>query len=121
MILLNNYGKVIGGYTPLSWDSATNFYKADKDLQTFLFSMCTNKKYALKDKIKAIYCHGDRGPSFGNGHNLRISNNCNIDNSCHAESMDESFETESYAQFLGRADGGEKFSVVDYEVLEVDS
>ena len=36
-IVKNNYGKVFGGYTSVSWDSTTQNWKTDS--ASFLFSM----------------------------------------------------------------------------------
>ena len=39
-IIKNNHGKIIGGYTPLSWSSSCNYnYKADNEMKSFIFSI----------------------------------------------------------------------------------
>ena len=73
---------------------------------------------ALKSERQqyAIYCHCDRGPVFGGGLDLKVSNNANTN-------------TLSYSQFLGNTyecppgqqdtffTGSRNFTVTDYEVF----
>ena len=38
-ILKTEYGKVIGGYTPLAWNSSKKHWAADKSMSSFIFSV----------------------------------------------------------------------------------
>lgn len=38
-ILETEYGKVIGGYTPLAWNSTKKHWAADKSMTSFIFSI----------------------------------------------------------------------------------
>lgn len=38
-ILETEYGKVIGGYTPLAWNSSKKHWAADKSMTSFIFSI----------------------------------------------------------------------------------
>jgi len=35
----NEYGKIMGGYTPLVWNSAKKNWSPDKEQHTFIFSV----------------------------------------------------------------------------------
>ena len=48
-----------GIYTPLSWDSYSNW---KNDLETFMFNLNKNKKYKKIIKKDSIYCFSDFGP-----------------------------------------------------------
>ena len=57
-------GRIIGGYTPLSWDSSSGI---KKDLDTFLFSLTDNKKFIKNNNgLQSIYCSSSNGPWFYN-------------------------------------------------------
>jgi hypothetical protein len=71
-VILDTNGSVFGGFTPLAWDSVSQF-KCDKNLTTFLFTLknphnITARKFMLKadQKSRAIYCSPGHGPVFGN-------------------------------------------------------
>lgn len=38
-LIKTEYGKVIGGYTPLSWNSSEKHWAADKSIESFIFSV----------------------------------------------------------------------------------
>jgi hypothetical protein len=38
-ILETEYGKIIGGYTPLAWNSTKKHWAADKSMTSFIFSV----------------------------------------------------------------------------------
>ena len=44
------FAKVIGGYTPLKWESGGGSYKEDPSGESFLFSLSLNEKYQLINK-----------------------------------------------------------------------
>ena len=63
ILIKSNEGFIIGGYTPLNWDSYTNDWKEDND--TFLFNLTNNKIFRKKDKLtNSIFCHKESGPWF---------------------------------------------------------
>ena len=70
---------IFGGFTPLSWNSKENNCY-DKSKRTFLFSLNLMKKYDMfnRDK-KAILCHWQYGPTFGNSSQDEFSK-CNCGN-----------------------------------------
>ena len=56
-------GFITGGYTPLDWDSKTE-WKEDKD--TFIFSLTENKKFIKQNSSYSIFCLDSYGPWFDN-------------------------------------------------------
>ncbi len=115
VIVLTSYDKLIGGYTPLRWNSGDFDYIPDPTRRTFLFSLTKQKIYKLINPNYAI-CNGkDIGPIFGGGSDLEIVSNCNKRYNTFS-SIGHSFENdESEEAFYG----GKKYLVKDYEVYEV--
>lgn len=46
-ILETEFGKIIGGYTPIPWSSAKKQWAADKSLKSFIFSLNMREKFTL--------------------------------------------------------------------------
>lgn len=73
-------GNIFGGYTETSW-SQTGTYKSDPN--SFIFSLVNKRTSPVKFRIShgydsySIYCSSHCGPTFGGGHDLYISDNCN--------------------------------------------
>ena len=74
-LINDDSGLKTGGYTPLSWDSNTQ-WKYDND--TFIFNLTNKKKFIKQDNNNSvsIYCLHSYGPWFDNygfesGHNMR--------------------------------------------------
>ena len=65
-LLLTEFGKVIGGYTPLPWKMGTGEWYEDEDEVSFLFSLTLGERYPLVSRERAIWCSRNYGPSFGN-------------------------------------------------------
>ena len=94
-LVKNSSGHVFGGFTSVPWTSTKKCKQAPG---SFLFTL-TNMygiqptKFHLKNKKdgNAIYHRSDYGPTFGNGHDLHISSNCNAN-------------TDSYASFFSYID-----------------
>ena len=62
ILIKGNKGFIIGGYTPLSWDSNSGY---KKDNETFLFSLTNNEIYTkCKEDIDSIYYSKNYGPHF---------------------------------------------------------
>ena len=64
-ILETEYGKVIGGYTPLAWNSTKKHWAADKSMTSFIFSADLREKFTLNLAQFAIACNPEKGPIFG--------------------------------------------------------
>jgi len=59
------YGNVIGGYTPLAWNSTQKHWAADKTLASFIFSVDLREKFNLNLAQFAIASNPEKGPIFG--------------------------------------------------------
>lgn len=59
------FGKIIGGYTPIAWSSAKKQWAADKTLKSFIFSLNMREKFNLNLAQFAIANNPDKGPIFG--------------------------------------------------------
>lgn len=57
------------------------------DSTAFLFSFDTKLKYNVNTPKYAIYCHSTYGPSFGNGHDIHISNYAPQNNSSYVNAI----------------------------------
>ena len=104
-------GKRFGGYASVSWRSMQQYVRDD---DAFLFSLDLKKCFKKKSKCTALFDHSDYGPTFGEGHDLHISNTCKVQNgsSCNAPN--------TYSEATTKELSGEKnFVVEDYEVYSV--
>lgn len=64
-LIETEYGKVIGGYTPLAWNSSKKHWAADKSMCSFIFSVDMQEKFNLNLAQFAIACNPEKGPIFG--------------------------------------------------------
>ena len=80
-LIRNTKGYRCGGFTSKNWTSCGNYVN---DPNAFLFSLEYKEQYFTYDGNNAIYDNGSYGPSFGNGCDLNIANNCtqNISSYC---------------------------------------
>lgn len=81
-IVTSSEGWVFGGYTPLSWNAASNNYATDSSNQSFIFSLKNPRdekpaKFGLSNSSRAIYCNNGYGPTFGGNHDIVCYNNAN--------------------------------------------
>jgi hypothetical protein len=80
VLVKTNHDKIIGGYTPIEWDvDKDDTYTTDESGSSFLFSLSLMEKMELlKDEI-GITQQDDMGPVFGWGHDLCLSDKCDLD------------------------------------------
>ena len=80
LILLKSKKEILGGFTPLSFDSSGK-YKYNSE--SFLFSINKSKKYANinLDNSRSIFCHKNFGPTFDDDLSF-IENKINVIKSC---------------------------------------
>jgi hypothetical protein len=64
-LIETEYGKIIGGYTPLAWNSSKKHWAADKTMSSFIFSVDLREKFGLNLAQFAIACNPEKGPIFG--------------------------------------------------------
>jgi hypothetical protein len=71
-VVLTEYNKLIGGFTPLKWRMPLESHEYDKDesKKTFLFSLNLGKKFKLTKPNYAICQSRELGPIFGGGNFL---------------------------------------------------
>ena len=72
-LIRNTKGYRCGGFTTVSWSSRGNYAN---DQNAFIFSLDYKEQYFSYDGNNAIYDNGSYGPTFGNGYDLSIANNC---------------------------------------------
>ena len=74
VLLENEFGSVLGGYTPLSWKSTEKKeFEDDESMESFLFSVTSGEKFPLLKPEKAISFRKDLAPHFGAGCDLFIN------------------------------------------------
>ena len=60
ILIKSSEGFIIGGYTPLDWNSNSGW---KNDSETFLFSLTNKRIYKKKNQNKrSIYCWNEQGP-----------------------------------------------------------
>jgi hypothetical protein len=77
-IVKSDNGNIFGGYTNVAWESKGG---CQTGTSSFLFSLKNQTNSGLKFNCfkteYSINCSSSYGPTFGGGHDLRISNNSN--------------------------------------------
>lgn len=118
-------GNVFGGYTNAVWDQTSQF-KADPN--AFVFSLVNGEKRPIRIRIGdgqesyAIYCDPSRGPVFGNGYDICISDNFN-ENDLSATYFGCTYVLPNYKsgsnEALNLLAGSFQFQVADIEVFQI--
>ena len=57
VLLETEYSKVLGGYTPVAWNSNKKHWVADKSMSSFIFSVDMREKFSLNLAQFAIACN----------------------------------------------------------------
>lgn len=104
-----------GGYTTVSWDQSGN---SKSDANSFIFSLSHKRKFKVTNTQNSIYCYKDYGPIIGGGHDIYISNDCNLNTSSgsnfgHSYSKEEIQDPKTYLA------GANNFTVKRIEVYQV--
>merc|ERR1739838_382907 len=74
VIVQSTTGAVFGGYTDMNWGGQSRYLKSSR---SFLFRLRpAMTKYPVVNSNYAIYTNSNRGPTFGNGHDLNINTAC---------------------------------------------
>ena len=116
VLALTNNGRIIGGYTPLRWQSVRNTEEIDSSKKTFIFALDEGKMFPLKSGEVAISNRDNWGPVFGRNE-IEIVDNCAAVNLVPNPNFGTSFETNgvSAKQFFG----GSNYYVKEYEVYQI--
>ena len=115
-LVLTDKNRRFGGFTSILWNSTGN-YKADP--QAFIFSLDNHEIYYPKDKKneKGIYCDSNYGPTFGEGFDFYISNQCRSKSDSYDNTSHEySYNTKGRKNVLVPE---HNFKVIDYEVYQL--
>jgi hypothetical protein len=83
-LIKTEFGKIIGGYTPLKWKRGESCYTKDENLMSFVFSLTNGDVFADSGTGYSIYNAPGYGPTFGN-HDIHICNLSNINDSSYAD------------------------------------
>ena len=112
-------GWIFGGYTDTSWEySKTNyfFWKFKSTNNTFIFSLSLRKKYPPSIDHPQIICSGSKGPAFGQGFDILVSEqSLTIKSSCNSPSSFENLLERN--EFNGNNNA---FIAKEIEVYKVD-
>ena len=111
--VITTIGRRFGGFTDQAWDQSANYKTGSNG---FIFSLDNKEIYYNKNSSYNIYCHSSYGPTFGNGSDFRLSDNCNQNNNSY-NSSDNSYNT--YGKKCAMA-GTYNFWVKDYEVYQIE-
>ncbi len=115
-------GYIAGGYASVSWASYGSYVS---DSNAFLFTLTNPSNIPLKLAVtasgNALYDGPSYGPTFGNGHDLYISDGSN------ANTNSYSYSSSSYTYPNGNSGsnggvfmlGASNFQVAEVEVFEV--
>jgi len=117
VIARTNYGKIIGGFTPLAWELPKEpfVYYLDPTGKTFIFSCSLGEKYDLKENEYAICVSQMSGPIFGGGSDFEIVDECNA--LCNNSSnVGHSFK---YPRKAEEFYGDLQYMITEYEVYQI--
>ena len=74
-VIKSSNENIFGGFTEKAWDSSCHYVE---DPKAFIFSLVNKENKPFKimctNGVDAIYCHSSYGPTFGNPHDICISN-----------------------------------------------
>lgn len=113
------FGKIVGGYTPIPWQTLEDWEEAkDETLCSFIFSLTNNDRFNLHQSSRAIIHRNDfnYGPQFGGGADLIIADKANI-NSNSFSRINTSYCNRNYHQY--EKEGYKKFSGSETEFFRI--
>eukprot|EP01132_Coremiostelium_polycephalum_P008092 gene8092-9958_t len=115
-IIWSKTGNIFGGYTSLNWTSSNTY---QNDPQSFLFLLKNSRNQSMKFPYRttphSIYDNVSYGPTFGNGHDLHISDNSNTGSNSYTN-MNNSYGFQNTTGDPYILSGSHKFSVDEIQV-----
>jgi len=116
-VVLDTAGRRFGGYSMHNWCPSPVGGNYSRSPESFIFSLTNNQKYELSDQLNknAIYRNTSYGPTFGNGHDFYIADQCKSNNSSYCNK--NAYNTGNN-NLLG-GNGSTSFQVATYEVYQV--
>jgi hypothetical protein len=130
-LILDTAGNIFGGFTPVEWESRTDwpYSKADPSMKSFLFTLknphnVPARKFALKAERMdmAIQCYSSCGPFFGYIDICVLG--IGVFDNCNANARNTTYLGSSYANDTGRdgstfLTGSQFFTVKEIKVFEI--
>lgn len=117
-VIKTERGSVFGGYTDISWKSSGGWASGTKN--SFIFLIQQDETAAVgkcSDASEEVHHESNYGPTFGGGHELYTSNNCNTYSSSYTYCSGTYYEKINGLQHLDQ--GNQRFQVQEIEVFLV--
>ena len=122
VVIKSEKNRIFGGFTSKSWKSREK-PEFHKDAKSFIFSLNGKTRHKILEKFdeKAVYFAEKKGPVFGAGFDLSISENCDKDQESFSNlgisyECEEEMGTEEKRRYLA---GEIYFNVTEIEVFGV--
>ena len=106
---MNNFR--FGGFANKPWNSNGSYFN---DENAFIFSLDRKTVYLRNGNGNDLYGNDGYGPTWGNGHDLYITNSCLSNKDSYSSSSSYNWENDNY-YFCGE----QNFQVKDYEVYKL--
>mgnify|MGYP002624912716 FL=1 len=114
ILISTNNGKKFGGFSSESWDSNNQeLWKKDED--AFIFSLNNYNFYSVINPERALFCHKDYGPVFGDGEILIPNNFFSTPSTCLEKNVFFKSNDNSYP-----LSGKKEFYVTQIEAYKID-
>jgi hypothetical protein len=126
-IIQTTKNDIIGGYTPVAWDSRKG-YKADDTLKSFIFILQNPSNinptiFHLIPSRKhcAIWCDSGDGPCFGANEfsDIYVSDNCNTSTCSDMIHFGTSYSNDTKHSKIPFFNGEKNFTVKEIEVFQI--
>ena len=128
VVAKTEFGKVIGGFTPLRWNTTSN-YVQDYERKSFLFSVDLEEKFTNNNPQYGIYGNASYGPTFGGGHDFYIAENSansvntsyfNLGHSYNCNGKYANGSAETHKAFTGTEAGNYYAKITEWEVYQLE-
>jgi hypothetical protein len=121
--ILDIGGFIFGGFTPLPWANTIDSYKKDESKRSFVFTLKNPSgteamKFSLSQSGYAICCNPGCGPIFGNGNDIIVIDDNNLNKSC-STNLGTSYVNNTGRDGKTFFTGEFNFQVKEIEVFEI--
>lgn len=104
------FGKTIAGFTKYTWNAVSNTnYVDDAGRHAFLLSLDLKQKMVPVSNKNLILCYSALGPTFGEGFDLHIANNCHTNGRSYAN-FPTSYNCERGKRYINSQESFQAFS-----------